>query len=277
MYIKATVSAAALWVVSMGCRMGFAVWSSYGSGISHITSFSAAHDITGGQAWVTALILMAFGEVVVRLGYDHHPRPAGQRPGYADRSRQQAEMARAALLTSRTAGYRVGIEKGPLMVVASVARTGQAPGEPFEARRLVGPAIMLACGAVSVLDAHGVAAKVAVGALVVGSELCLLLGRRFPVQRAGLLAILACVAAGVAITILAPRGLGEVPALAGTSLLPRYLPAGWVRNLVVGLVSAAFGVSIWVISGSPVGLLAGAGAWALGRPLDRARRLRSRT
>src|ERR1700733_5535006 len=49
-YIKATVSAAALWVVSMGCRMGFAVWSSYGSGISHITSFSAAHDITGGQA-----------------------------------------------------------------------------------------------------------------------------------------------------------------------------------------------------------------------------------
>jgi hypothetical protein len=67
-YIKATVSAAALWVVSMGFRMGFAVWSSYGSGISHITSFSAAHDITGGQAWVTALILMAFGEVVVRLG-----------------------------------------------------------------------------------------------------------------------------------------------------------------------------------------------------------------
>ena len=157
------------------------------------------------------------------------------------------------------------------MVVASVARTGQAPGAPFEARRLVGPAIMMACGAVSVIDAHGVAAKVAVGALVVGSELCLLLGRRFPVQRAGLLAILACIAAGVAITILAPRGLGEVPALAGTSLLPRYLPAGLVRNLVVGLVSAAFGVSIWVISGSPVGLLAGAGAWALAdRSIERA-------
>lgn len=157
------------------------------------------------------------------------------------------------------------------MVVASVARTGQAPGAPFEARRLVGPAIMLACGAVSVIDAHGVAAKVAVGALVVGSELCLLLGRRFPAQRAGLLAILACVAAGVAITILAPRGLGEVPALAGTSLLPRYLPAGWVRNLVVGLVSVAFGVSIMVISGSPVGLLAGAGAWALAdRSIERA-------
>jgi membrane protein CcdC involved in cytochrome C biogenesis len=67
-YIKATVSAAALWVISMGFRMAFAVWSSYGSGISHIASFSAAHDITSGQAWVTALIFMAFGEVIVRLG-----------------------------------------------------------------------------------------------------------------------------------------------------------------------------------------------------------------
>jgi signal transduction histidine kinase len=148
-------------------------------------------------------------------------------------------------------------------MVASVAQTGQAPGESAEARRLVGPAIMLACGVVSVLDAHGVVAKVVVGALVAGSELCLILGRRFPVQRAGLLAILTCIAAGVAITLLAPEGLGEVPALAGTAMLPRYLPAGWVRNLVVGLVAAAFGVSILVISGSPVGLLAGAGAWAL--------------
>jgi hypothetical protein len=67
-YIKATASAAALWVISMGFRMGFAVWSSYGSGVSHLTSFSAAHDITSGQAWVTALIFMAFGEVLVRLG-----------------------------------------------------------------------------------------------------------------------------------------------------------------------------------------------------------------
>jgi hypothetical protein len=67
-YIKATASAAALWVISMGFRMGFAIWSSYGSGISHLTSFSAAHDITTGQAWVTALVLMAFGEVIVRVG-----------------------------------------------------------------------------------------------------------------------------------------------------------------------------------------------------------------
>jgi hypothetical protein len=67
-YIKATVSAAALWVISMGFRMAFAVWSSYSSGASHIASFSAGHDITSSQAWVTALLLMAFGEVIVRLG-----------------------------------------------------------------------------------------------------------------------------------------------------------------------------------------------------------------
>jgi hypothetical protein len=67
-YIKATAGAAALWVVSMGFRMAFAVWSSYGSGISHISSFSVAHHITSGQAWAAALIFMAFGEVIFRLG-----------------------------------------------------------------------------------------------------------------------------------------------------------------------------------------------------------------
>jgi hypothetical protein len=66
--IKATPGAAALWVVSMGFRLGFAVWSSHSSGAAHLTHFSAAHHITSAQAWVAALILMAFGEVIVRLG-----------------------------------------------------------------------------------------------------------------------------------------------------------------------------------------------------------------
>jgi hypothetical protein len=67
-YIKATASAAALWVISMGFRMAFGIWSTYGSGASHIASFSVAHDITSSQAWVTALLAMAFGEVIFRLG-----------------------------------------------------------------------------------------------------------------------------------------------------------------------------------------------------------------
>ncbi|WP_406139720.1 hypothetical protein [Streptomyces sp. NBC_01089] len=66
--VKATASAAALWVICMGFRLGFAVWSSHPSGQAHLAHFSVAHDITSGQAWVVALVLMAFGEVVVRLG-----------------------------------------------------------------------------------------------------------------------------------------------------------------------------------------------------------------
>jgi hypothetical protein len=66
--VKATRSAAALWVVSMGFRLGFAVWSSHPSGGAHVAHFSAAHDITSVQAWVVALVLMAFAEVAVRLG-----------------------------------------------------------------------------------------------------------------------------------------------------------------------------------------------------------------
>jgi len=66
--IKASRSAAALWIISMGFRLGFAVWSTHPSGAAHLTSFSAAHNITSGQAWVVALLLMAVGEVVVRLG-----------------------------------------------------------------------------------------------------------------------------------------------------------------------------------------------------------------
>jgi hypothetical protein len=66
-YIRATAGAAGLWVVSMGARMAFAVWAASASGAVHVGTFSAAHDITSGQAWVTALIFMAFGEVIVRL------------------------------------------------------------------------------------------------------------------------------------------------------------------------------------------------------------------
>ncbi|MEZ0108901.1 hypothetical protein ABH920_002902 [Catenulispora sp. EB89] len=65
--IKATAGAAALWVLSMGFRLAFAVWSTHASGERHLASFSVTHHITSGQAWVDALILMALAEVVVRL------------------------------------------------------------------------------------------------------------------------------------------------------------------------------------------------------------------
>jgi hypothetical protein len=67
-YIKATLPAVALWVLSMGFRMGLDIWSNYGSGVHRLATFSAAHQITSRETWVTALILMAFGEVVLRIG-----------------------------------------------------------------------------------------------------------------------------------------------------------------------------------------------------------------
>jgi hypothetical protein len=66
-YVKATLGAAAVWVVSMGARMAFAVWTSHPSGQAHIASFSASNDITSGEAWVVALLGMAFAEVIVRM------------------------------------------------------------------------------------------------------------------------------------------------------------------------------------------------------------------
>lgn len=66
-YVRTTAGAAALWVISMGLRLAFAVWSSSAAGAADVARFSASHDITAAQAWVTALVLMAFGEVIARL------------------------------------------------------------------------------------------------------------------------------------------------------------------------------------------------------------------
>jgi hypothetical protein len=64
---KAGIVAAILWVAGIGARMGFVLWSDHG-GAPHIASFSAAHQITGADAWVAALVIMALAEVLARLG-----------------------------------------------------------------------------------------------------------------------------------------------------------------------------------------------------------------
>jgi hypothetical protein len=61
--------AAFLWVVGMGFRFAFALYASTSSGGRHVASFSLRHDITGARVWTTALVLMAFGEVLARVGY----------------------------------------------------------------------------------------------------------------------------------------------------------------------------------------------------------------
>jgi hypothetical protein len=65
-YAKAGVVAAAFWIIGIGSRLGFEEFSTHG-GASDIVRFSVTHDITGQNAWVAALVIMALAEVVSRL------------------------------------------------------------------------------------------------------------------------------------------------------------------------------------------------------------------
>jgi hypothetical protein len=54
------------WVLGMGSRFAFVVWITH-SGAGSIAHFSADHAISG-DAWTTALLAMAVGEVLGRTG-----------------------------------------------------------------------------------------------------------------------------------------------------------------------------------------------------------------
>lgn len=58
--------AAGLWVGGVGARMAFVFATTHGAGPA-VASFSVAHDITGAEAWVAALVLMALADVMTRL------------------------------------------------------------------------------------------------------------------------------------------------------------------------------------------------------------------
>ena len=64
-FAKAGATAAVLWVVGVGTRFAFQLYSTHG-GAGAIGRFSAAHSITSSNAWVAALILMALGEALTR-------------------------------------------------------------------------------------------------------------------------------------------------------------------------------------------------------------------
>jgi hypothetical protein len=63
---RAGWAAASLWVVGVGARMAFAYAAEHGAGPS-IGRFSLAHHITGANAWIAALVLMALADVLTRL------------------------------------------------------------------------------------------------------------------------------------------------------------------------------------------------------------------
>ena len=128
-------------------------------------------------------------------------------------------------------------------------------------RTLIGATAMVACGAITVVAAPGPAHKIAVGVLMACAELGVLLGRRGLPSYQGALGAALTIGSGLAVTLLAPRGLGEVAVLVGVSVLPLRLPAGPLSTAALVLVAGAFGAVIMAITGSVAGLLAGAGAW----------------
>ena len=77
---RAGLIAAAFWVAGMGFRFAFAVWST-GSGATDVARFSVDHQISGAQAWTTALVLMAVGEVLARVAVLQLRRTRIQQPG----------------------------------------------------------------------------------------------------------------------------------------------------------------------------------------------------
>jgi hypothetical protein len=64
---QAGALAVGTWILGMGFRFAFAVYANTADGEPAIGRFSARHSITSGQAWTTALVLMASGEVLARV------------------------------------------------------------------------------------------------------------------------------------------------------------------------------------------------------------------
>jgi hypothetical protein len=60
-----TVSVLA-WIIGMGFRFWFAYYAYHGGGPA-VARFSVQHDLSGANIWTTALVLMAFGQVLARL------------------------------------------------------------------------------------------------------------------------------------------------------------------------------------------------------------------
>jgi hypothetical protein len=65
-FVRAGFVAASLWVLGMGARLAFAIWSEH-SGGPMLVRFSGQHNITSVQAWVSGMLLMVLCEVGTRI------------------------------------------------------------------------------------------------------------------------------------------------------------------------------------------------------------------
>jgi len=62
--VRAGAVAATLWVVGVGSRLAFQLFATHGGG-EELTRFSIAHSLDD-AGWTTAVVLMAFAEVLTR-------------------------------------------------------------------------------------------------------------------------------------------------------------------------------------------------------------------
>jgi len=65
---KAGAVAAGAWVLGMGIRLAFDIWAHTSSGEASLVRFSLRHSITSADAYATAFVLMAFAQVLIRVG-----------------------------------------------------------------------------------------------------------------------------------------------------------------------------------------------------------------
>jgi hypothetical protein len=63
---RAVAVSVIVWIIGMGFRFGFAYYAYHGGGPA-VARFSVQHDLSGANIWTTALVLMAFGQVLARL------------------------------------------------------------------------------------------------------------------------------------------------------------------------------------------------------------------
>jgi hypothetical protein len=94
------------WVLGMGFRFGFAHYA-YHSGATAVANFSRHHDLTGARIWTTALALMAFGQILGRVGIlQERRRHATAASGRTPRTSITPETAR------RSATSRIEVTDG---------------------------------------------------------------------------------------------------------------------------------------------------------------------
>ena len=86
-WVRAGWIAAGVWVASMSARFAFAVWASHGGGPA-LARFTIDNHLTP-NAWVAALVLMALGEVVTRVGLVSYRAARAVRGALADEPRAE--------------------------------------------------------------------------------------------------------------------------------------------------------------------------------------------